>query len=127
MARVVVTVLVMIMALALVRWWTINCDDDCFGEVDADDHVDGGNGNLLPRPLFHRSLEAREQPVQLRVEQPNLMIVILKDISRINLLGTPGANKDSCVWLFSLCLPPILCFSPPIFHNLSFKDIADLV
>ena len=53
---------------------TIDCDDDCFGEVDADGHGDDGNGNLLPRPLFHRSLEAREQPVQLRVEQPNLII-----------------------------------------------------
>ena len=123
-----VTVLMMIMALAMVvddkLWWRLFW---CASVVDADGHGDGGNGNLLPRPLFHRSLEAGEQPVQLCVEQPNLMIVILKDISQINLLGTPGANKDSCVWLFSLCLPPILCFSPPIFHNLSFKDIADLV
>ena len=52
----------------------MNCDDDCFGEADANGHVYGGNGNLLPRPLFHRSFEAREQPVQLCVEQPNLII-----------------------------------------------------
>ena len=112
---------------------TINCDDDCFGEVDADGHVDGDNGNLLPRPLFHRSLEAREQPVQLRVEQPNLIIYDAADYwgyvksckkylaKRYTILGTPGANKDSCVWLFSLCLPPILCFSPPIFNNVSLR------